>query len=440
MPIDLANVKDYGATGDGSTNDSSAIQDAVDAGIGIYFPPGDYEFNGINIDGSDVNIVAPPGAFLKDTVHQDGTSMFIFAANTTVDRLVLDIHRVRIDAGGGHVFEIKGNFNHSSLKCGHIDQNATGKSIIDHDNTGFYFNRVEGINWAITTSHTVPAINMSSQGNMVSANVFDIMRPDRSGSVPYMHLLNSISTSYNYNNIISLRNPEVCNGGLIKTSRSFGTVLRDINCFDNGTITNHMIEIGQDSLVCQNTRIENYQRNAGSLSSGKYDIKATNTNTLYIENPHGVSNGQMVEIDINNEPNTMVVGGGFYNVVNAAPGNSLTCDAGGGIAAPRFNLSEQGGSLKISSGAITVTDSVHRIDTEGLASTDTLKTINGGRPGQLLILKSVSDARDITVEDATGNIFLNGDFTFTRTQDVLMLMYDALASGWVELSRADNRA
>lgn len=39
---DVINVKDYGATGDGVTDDSTAIQAALDAGNDIFFPDGDY--------------------------------------------------------------------------------------------------------------------------------------------------------------------------------------------------------------------------------------------------------------------------------------------------------------------------------------------------------------------------------------------------------------
>ena len=39
---DIISVKDYGATGDGSTDDSVAIQNAVNAGSYVYFPPGTY--------------------------------------------------------------------------------------------------------------------------------------------------------------------------------------------------------------------------------------------------------------------------------------------------------------------------------------------------------------------------------------------------------------
>lgn len=61
---DRINVKDYGATGDGSTNDTTAILDAVAAlssGKTLYFPPGNYS---VNIGYVDTTIVLPIGSNL----------------------------------------------------------------------------------------------------------------------------------------------------------------------------------------------------------------------------------------------------------------------------------------------------------------------------------------------------------------------------------------
>jgi hypothetical protein len=96
-------------------------------------------------------------------------------------------------------------------------------------------------------------------------------------------------------------------------------------------------------------------------------------------------------------------------------------------------------TLTIASGAITVTGSHHAVDTEGAAAADDLVTINGGLYyGQILIIKTVSSARDVTLKDATGNLRLAGDCVLGAANDRITLTYNADGGNWIELSRSIN--
>lgn len=93
--------------------------------------------------------------------------------------------------------------------------------------------------------------------------------------------------------------------------------------------------------------------------------------------------------------------------------------------------------VTISSGAITATAGFLTVDTESDASTDDLDTINGGRLGAQLVIRSANSARDVVVKDGTGNLALGGgDFTLSDVQDKIMLIYDG--SDWCEVSRSNN--
>jgi len=98
-------------------------------------------------------------------------------------------------------------------------------------------------------------------------------------------------------------------------------------------------------------------------------------------------------------------------------------------------------SLVISSGAITVFSSYHKVDTEDSAAADDLITINGGHTGDLLILQPATHQRQVTLVDSTGNLCLAGNFTLTDTRDKIVLI--ALDVGgvlsWHELSRSNNQ-
>ena len=95
-----------------------------------------------------------------------------------------------------------------------------------------------------------------------------------------------------------------------------------------------------------------------------------------------------------------------------------------------------GSELTISSGEITITNTVHVVDTEGDASSDDLDTISGGQKDQVVILSTANDARDVVIKHGTGNIITDTqtDITLGLTNDKIILYYDD--SNWIVISRS----
>jgi len=92
--------------------------------------------------------------------------------------------------------------------------------------------------------------------------------------------------------------------------------------------------------------------------------------------------------------------------------------------------------LTIASGGITVTSSIHSVDTEGDAASDNLNTINGGSTGSILILSSADSSRDVTLKDDSDNLKLNGDCVLGSWTSTITLVKNG--SVWRELSRSSN--
>ena len=56
MQKNIRNIRDYGAFGDGITDDTSAIREAVKSGEAIFFPPGTYILTKeIHVEGVDIH-------------------------------------------------------------------------------------------------------------------------------------------------------------------------------------------------------------------------------------------------------------------------------------------------------------------------------------------------------------------------------------------------
>lgn len=95
------------------------------------------------------------------------------------------------------------------------------------------------------------------------------------------------------------------------------------------------------------------------------------------------------------------------------------------------------GVITIATGAITVTSSYHRINTEANAATDDLDTINGGIEGMRLVLIALNSSRTVVIKDSTGNLKTAGDFSLDHLNDTIELIFNG--ANWTELSRSDNQ-
>lgn len=139
--------------------------------------------------------------------------------------------------------------------------------------------------------------------------------------------------------------------------------------------------------------------------------------------------------------NNVIQGNAFSNVYR-----SVSAPGSGNIVSGNIERSvtvKSSFAETISAGALTFDNVIANpgslaVETEGLAATDYLDTINGGYDGQILILRSNNSARDVVVKDGTGNIRTSGDMTLSHIDDRIVLIFDG--SNWCEMSRSDNAA
>lgn len=98
-------------------------------------------------------------------------------------------------------------------------------------------------------------------------------------------------------------------------------------------------------------------------------------------------------------------------------------------------------SLTIAAGVATVKNVLAEsvtMETEAAAATDDLDTITTqAAEGRMLILRTTSNLRDVVVKHNTGNIILVGavDFTMPTNSSSLTLRYNSAAAKWIETAR-----
>ncbi len=89
-------------------------------------------------------------------------------------------------------------------------------------------------------------------------------------------------------------------------------------------------------------------------------------------------------------------------------------------------------TLTISSGVVTATNNLHKIDTEAAAASDILDTINGGADGYVLVISLANSAHVVTLGHNTGNILIMGgkNLTLAAEADYALLVYSSALSKW----------
>ena len=99
--------------------------------------------------------------------------------------------------------------------------------------------------------------------------------------------------------------------------------------------------------------------------------------------------------------------------------------------------SSLGTELTIASGAITVTNDYHKIDTEGDAASDDLVTINGGSTGQFLTIRAQNASRTVKCK-TSGNLRLQmgSEVWLDNTIDTLTFVYNG--TNWLQVAATDN--
>lgn len=274
------NAKAFGARGDGVTDDSAAIQRAIDAatadGGTVYLPPATY-------------LVATP-LVLKTRVRLCGDvegkatlltlANDLFAIPTAFTELV-EVDHLRLDVTGGHVFN---GFRYARCHFHHlqIHQRSSDKSILAGTVTLLttcYF--TDSVGYVYGATRTVPGINLNSAGvDLLTENVFDrlqLWNADNDNTQYMIHIRSSHATSLARNNTFRNIVFEQCHGGGILAESLSGTLLEGCYCWDCTTTSIKadffsFVKNATNASGCQATTFLNCGRVGDGPDTGIQDI------------------------------------------------------------------------------------------------------------------------------------------------------------------------
>lgn len=103
---------------------------------------------------------------------------------------------------------------------------------------------------------------------------------------------------------------------------------------------------------------------------------------------------------------------------------------------------QDGTTLTIDTGAITVTSNFHKLDAATGNDYDDLDTINGGAAGQILLLQVIAGhGHVITVRHGVGNIYLNDEANVSLSGDKALLLFcDSTGTKWSDVGGGGGAA
>jgi hypothetical protein len=457
---ELTNVLDFGAKGDGTTDDSAAIQAAIAAATyGVYFPQGNYIAAEIPLNKNDFVIYGPTASIKNNLAGSKHT--FVVRDGKNFRRSKVIFNQVTNQGTAGHIFSIEnGGLSGSIIDITELAQNTVGYKIltnevggtvvgpnIENENSGLFFTDIKGGQWSCSASNTADnLIDWCSNLNTCSVNTFEItdIRPLGSGRFAKFHSTSASGASYNQ---IKIKDTgvEKSNNGFLSLRGCSNSGVENVVFYDmdvaNPTIDTSLIIFrdGAGGTESEGGYATYVQRNGGVLNTGVYDIDCQSTQ-IYLERIGSRISGDGFKVNLNS--NRVLVQGYQFVTFDGYDNRYATIiDKSAGILTPYINPQKlvvgDRSELTIAAGEITVTGSFHEIDTQGDAASDDLDTINGGENGMTLIIVAANSARTVVAKDATGNLLLNGDFSLDHQNDTLTLIYNG--TNWLEISRSDNQ-
>jgi hypothetical protein len=295
---DFISVKDFGALGNGSRDDTADIQAAINAadatGTNLFFPAGTYivSSTGLLIDGTSAGTVGFYGAGMDATIikNASGNVLRIKGEKASFSDMTF------WSAGGGDTITQTGILAQANFDRVTVIQEGNGYSLFSNATHEYIEVRWTNCMLQHKTTATVPGFNLVSAGGDINDNVWQDCRALYSGN--YFFWIESTGTNWQYHNQFKNINFEVCTGGGIKLISNINYEISNCANWDAqlvGPILKDFYDMtaNASSYTCIG-KIYNCGRWAGVNDTGIYDIDLPNSGLgggTIIENCRAASAG-----------------------------------------------------------------------------------------------------------------------------------------------------
>ncbi len=323
---DWYNIKAFGAKGDGVTNDSVAIQDAINAasaagGGNVYAPVGTYRVTSALVMKTKVNLIGDGKgvSVLKATAN----NLISFTANA----FWWSIQGMTLQATGGHVIAGTNNISAFLIYQCSLQALSSNKSIWNQTTGQIVEAYVSNCDLFVDGNpRTVPAVDWLDPLGGFNSNVFEkCVATNNADNTQYFFRLRGAQTinDFSYTNTFRDIVFETCSGGGISATSQFGLMIENCWMWDDpvGGIMNAPFFIGKEAagLASRNTTFNNVGRLGNHLAVGVVDIllDATCQQTT-IQDFRATPDAGKIDMG----------GSAYVQLINKSPGTILTNTSG----------------------------------------------------------------------------------------------------------------
>jgi hypothetical protein len=453
LPNQTVSVKDFGAVGDGVTDDTAAIQAAFAASIRVFFPAGTYKTTSpIQIGNGNARYIY--GEHRKTTTIENAVSDVFNVGNTNdASASIIEGLSIKSQVGGGHCFEVKYTVSMFTLRDCTVTQQNPNKCLW-HQTTGYAGgNIVERCHLIAASTGTMTINPWFHQSNEITNGfTFRDCRCDYSrDGFQFFKIDTTAATSFITQGKFENMTFELTYGGMIWLGGSRSVDIVNCQSYDlSAEQDGHGIFIGKSAggLSSSRCKLRGVVKNTvggytQSATSQDIYLESAGAHNVIIESCYASLSAIKFKVDYQNNRVLHIDRTSDAESTYSNDGRVAYIDFGGdkiGITAHAHRtltgLSSR--ELTISGGSISPTLLYHTVDTEASAATDDLDTITTSslQEGDILTVRAVNAARTVVLKDGTGNLKLAGDFSLDNTEDTIQLLFNG--TDLQEVTRSNN--